>query len=186
VAAEQAVIDAQRRVIDLQEKFKVLNSEVEVGLLTTQIGALETQLTQERLSLAQMEANENPNQARMEPVKRRIATLEAEIATLRARLTEGEPGGDSLARIQGELLVAQADVQTRQMLLAQALQAMENSRVEANRQVRYLSLSVSPTPPDEPTYPRAFENTLVTMLILLGIYLMISMTVSILREQVSA
>jgi capsular polysaccharide transport system permease protein len=185
-AAEQAVIDAQRRVIDLQEKFKVLNSEVEVGLLTTQIGALETQLTQERLSLAQMEANENPNQARMEPVKRRIATLEEEIAILRAKLTEGEAGGESLARIQGELLVAQADVQTRQMLLAQALQAMENSRIEANRQVRYLSLSVSPTPPDEPTYPRAFENTLVTMLILLGIYLMISMTVSILREQVSA
>lgn len=185
-AAEQAVIDAQRRVIDLQEKFKVLNSEVEVGLLTTQIGTLETQLTQERLSLAQMEANENPNQARMEPVKRRIATLEEQIAILRAKLTEGEAGGESLARIQGELLVAQADVQTRQMLLAQALQAMENSRIEANRQVRYLSLSVSPTPPDESTYPRAFENTLVTMLILLGIYLMISMTVSILREQVSA
>lgn len=185
-AAEQAVIDAQRRVIDLQEKFKVLNSEVEVGLLTTQIGTLETQLTQERLSLAQMEANENPNQARMEPVKRRIATLEEQIAILRSKLTEGEQGGESLARIQGELLVAQADVQTRQMLLAQALQAMENSRIEANRQVRYLSLSVSPTPPDEPAYPRAFENTLVTMLILLGIYLMISMTLSILREQVSA
>ncbi len=185
-AAEQAVIDAQRRVIELQEKFKVLNSEVEVGLLTSQIGALETQLTQERLSLAQMEANENPNQARMEPVKRRIATLEEEIASLRSRLTENGVDGESLARIQGELLVAQADVQTRQMLLAQSLQAMENSRIEANRQVRYLSLSVSPTPPDEPTYPRAFENTLVTMLILLGIYLMISMTISILREQVSA
>ena len=51
--------------------------------------------------------------------------------------------------------------------------------------MRYLSLSVSPVPPDEPTFPRAFENTLVTMLILLGIYLMISMTAAILREQVS-
>ena len=60
------------------------------------------------------------------------------------------------------------------------------SRIEANRQVRYLSLSVSPIPPDEPTYPRAFENTLVTMLIMLGIYLMVSMTASILREQVSS
>jgi capsular polysaccharide transport system permease protein len=186
IAAEQAAIDAQRRVIDLQEKFKVLSSEVEVGLLTAQIGALETQLTQEKLSLAQMESNETPNQARMEPVKRRIATLEEEIAVLRGRLTEGQEGGESLARIQGELLVAQADVQTRQMILATSLQAMENSRIEANRQVRYLSLSVRPTPPDEPSYPRAFENTAVTMLILLGIYLMISMTVSILREQVSA
>ncbi|NGM47817.1 capsule biosynthesis protein [Rhodobacter sp. SGA-6-6] len=184
--AEAAVLAAQRRVIELQEKFKVLSSDVEVTLLTQQIGALETQLTQERLSLAQMEANESPNQARMEPVKRRIATLEEQIAILRAKLTEGSASGESLARIQGELLIAQADVQTRQMLMAQALQAMENSRVEANRQVRYLSVSVSPVPTDAPAYPRSFENTLVTMLILLGIYLMVSMTISILREQVSA
>ena len=184
--AEAAVLAAQRRVIELQEKFKVLSSEVEVGLLTQQIGTLESQLTQERLSLAQMEANETPNQARMEPVKRRIATLEEQITILRAKLTEGSADGESLARIQGELLIAQADVQTRQMLMAQALQALETSRVEANRQVRYLSVSVSPVPTDAPAYPRSFENTLVTLLILLGIYLMVSMTVSILREQVSA
>jgi capsular polysaccharide transport system permease protein len=184
--AEKAVKDAQVRVIELQEKFKTLSSEAEVGLITSQIGALETQLTQEILSLAQMESNETPNLARMEPVKRRIATLEEQIALLRSRLTENQDGGVSLARIQGELLVAQADVQTRQLLLGQALQAMENSRIEANRQVRYLSVSVVPVPNDSPSYPRAFENTLVTMLILLGIYLMVSMTISILREQVSA
>lgn len=185
-AAEKAVVEAQQRVVTLQEKFKVLSSEVEVTLLTTQIGQLETQLTQERLSLAQMEANEQPNLARMEPVKRRIATLEEQIALLRAKLTEGDGSDESLARIQGELLVAQADVATRQLVLGQSLQAMENARIEANRQVRYLSLSVSPVPPDQPTYPRVFENTLVTLLILLGIYLMVSMTAAILREQVSA
>ncbi|MGA0538960.1 capsule biosynthesis protein [Neotabrizicola sp. VNH66] len=184
--AEKAVLSAQQRVVELQERYKILSSEVEVTLLTSQIGALETQLTQEKLSLAQMESNSSPNTARMDPVKRRIATLEAEIAELRRKLTEGSGDTESLARIQGELLVAQADVQTRQMILAQAVQAMENSRVEANRQVRYLAPSVNPVPPDEPTYPRVFENTLVTLLILLGVYLMISMTVAILREQVSA
>jgi capsular polysaccharide transport system permease protein len=122
----------------------------------------------------------------MEPLVRRIATLEDEIASLRSRMTEGGADGTSLAQVQGELLVAQADLQTRQLILAQALQSMETSRVEANRQTRYLSVSVSPIPPDEPAYPRAFENTLVTMLILLGIYLMVSMTAAILRDQVSA
>jgi len=185
--AEKAVIDAQRRVVELQEKTKTLNAEVEVGLLTTQIGTLDSQLTQERLSLAQMESNETPNQARMAPVKRRIAVLEDQVAILRAKLTEGPTeGGESLAKIQGDLFIAQSDVATRQLLLGQALGAMETTRIEANRQARYLAPSVAPTAPDEATYPRAFENTLVTMLILLGIYLMISMTTSILREQVSA
>ena len=184
--AQEAMMAAQRKVVELQEQFKILSSEVEVSLITTQIGQLETQLSQDRLSLAQMESNQTPNVARMEPLKRRIATLESEIATLRARLTEGSEGGSSLAQVQSELLVAQADVQTRQLLLGQSLQAMETARTDANRQVRYLSVSVSPVPPDEATYPRAFENTMVTLLVFAGIYLMISMTAAILREQVSA
>jgi capsular polysaccharide transport system permease protein len=186
VEAQEGLAASQRRLIELQERFKVLSSEAEVGLLTTQISALDSQLTQERLSLAQMEANPNPNAARMAPVKQRIETLEAEIAALRARMTEGQAGEISLAQVQSELLVAQADLQTRQLLLAQSLQSVETARIEANRQVRYLSVSVSPVPPDAPAYPRAFENTMVTMLILMGIYLMLSMTAAILREQVSA
>ena len=184
--AERKMVEAQRRVVELQEQFKVLSSEVEVSLITAQIGQLETMLTQDRLSLQQMQSNATPNASRMEPLIRRIATLESEIAGLRAKLTEDTGSGLSIAKVQGELLVAQADVQTRQMLLAQALGAMEGARTEANRQVRYLSLSVSPVPPDEATYPRAFENTMVALMIFAGIYLMVSMTAAILREQVSA
>ena len=76
-------------------------------------------------------------------------------------------------------------MQTRQLLLGQSLAAMQTSQQEANRQVRYLSVSVNPVPPDEATYPRAFENSVVALLIFAGIYLMISMTAAILREQVS-
>jgi len=184
--AEAEMLAAQRRVVDLQERYKILSSEAEVALLTSQIGALETQLTTDRLSLQQMESNAAPNLARMDPLKRRIAALEGEIAALRSKMTESQGGGASLATVQSQLLVAQADVETRQLLLAQSLQAMELARVEANRQVRYLSVSVNPVAPDEPTYPRAFENTMVALLFFAGLYLMVAMTTAILREQVSA
>ncbi len=186
---EKAKLELDRanlHVVELQEKFQVLSSDVEVGLITGQIGQLETQMTQDKLSLAQMEANQTPNVARMEPLKRRIATLSNEIAVLRAKLTTDGASGLSLAKVQSQLLVAQADVQTRQVMLSQSLAALETSRTEANRQSRYLLMSVSPIVPDEAAYPRAFENTLVVMLIFAGIYLMLSMTVAILREQVTA
>ncbi len=184
--AESKMQASQLRTVELQEKYKILSSEVEVGLITGQIGGLESQLTQDRLSLAQMESNQTPNVARMDPLKRRIATLESEIALLRAKLTEDGVDGLSLAKVQSELLVAQADVTTRQLMLAQSLQAMESARIEASRQTRYLSISVNPVVPDEASYPRAFENTLVVLLIFLGIYLMISMTVAILHEQLTS
>jgi capsular polysaccharide transport system permease protein len=184
--AETKMQLAQRRVVDLQQKYEVLSSEVEVSLISTQIGQLETQLSADRLSLAQMESNESPNEARMEPVKRRIVAVEAEIATLRGRMTQDNGEGVSLAGVQSELLVAQADVQTRQMMLATTLTQLETARIEANRQVRYLSLSVKPVAEDEAAYPKAFENTLVAMLVFAGVYLMIAMTAAILREQVSS
>jgi capsular polysaccharide transport system permease protein len=185
-AEAQAQLEAaQRKLVDLQQKTKTFSSEVEVGLITTQIGTLDAQLTQERLALAQMEANANPNKARMDPVKTRIATLESQINDLRQRLTESGADGPSIASVQSELVMAQADVATRQMMLAQATSAMETTRIEASRQTRYLSVAVQPVAADDPSYPRAFENTLVVMLIFGGIYLMVTMTIAILREQVS-
>jgi capsular polysaccharide transport system permease protein len=133
-----------------------------------------------------MMANPQPNQARMDPVKSRIATLEHQVAQLRLKLTENSADSPSIATVQSELLMASADVTTRQMMLAQATGAMETSRIEANRQTRYLSVAVQPVAPDDPSYPLAFENTLVVLLIFGAIYLMISMTIAILREQVSS
>ena len=176
---------AQTGLVGLQEKYKTLNSEVEAGLVTSQIGALNGQLMTEKLSLAQLQANAEPNKARMDPVITRIKTLEDQIAQLRAGLTQDGSGGPSLASVQSQMVMATADVTTRQMMLAQATSAMETSRIEAQRQTRYLELAVEPTAPDTPSYPRAFENTLVVLLIFGGIYLMISMTVAILREQIS-
>jgi capsular polysaccharide transport system permease protein len=184
--AEANMMAAQQHMVALQESLKVLSSKVEMELIAAQIGQLETQLTNERLSLDQMLQNENPNEARMEPVVKRITSLEGQIADLRAKLTENSAAGTSLAQVQSQLLVAEANVQTRQMMLAQSLQSMETARIEANRQVRYLSVSVKPIAPDEPSYPRAFENTMVALLLFAGIYLMIAMTAEILREQISA
>ena len=105
---------------------------------------------------------------------------------MRSSMTDSNTGGASLARITGQLRIAEADLATRQLLLQQALTQLETARIEANRQTRYLSLGVNPIAPDEPTYPRAAENTMLAFVIFAGIYLMMSLTASILREQVSA
>ena len=184
--AQAKLTEAQATLVALQQKYKTFNSEADAAMISGQIAALETQITTEKLSLAQMESNSQPNQARMDPVKRRIASLQDQVDQLKAKLTEGTAGDASVATVQSQLVMAQADVTTRQMMQAQATTAVESSRIEANRQTRYLSVAVNPSPPDEASYPKAFENTLVVMLIFAGLYLMVSMTVAILREQVTS
>ncbi len=184
--AESRVLEAQERVLDLQEQRGVLSTEAEVTTVFGQISNFELQLQEERLRLDELLSVARPNASRVEVAERNIARLEALIDELRSGLTDTGAGEVSLARVQSELIIAQADLETRQMMLAQALQQMELSRIEANRQSLYLSVGVFPIAPDAPAYPRAFENTLLAFLVFSGIYLLISMTVSILREQVSS
>ena len=184
--AERKVGESQQRIQELQQQLGVLDPIAEGSAAMQQIAALETELTNKQLELGQLQANARPNQSRVTGVQGDISRLEGMIADRRNALTEGSNVRNSLATITGELRIAEGDLQTRQTLLAAAAAQLEAARIEANKQVRYLSLSVAPVPPDEPTYPKALQNTIVAFLIFAGIYLMLSLTASILREQVSS
>lgn len=183
--AEEKVLQAQRRVQELQQHLGVLDPIAEGSVVMQQISQLEMQLNEKQLELGQLLANARPQQSRVESLRGEIARLQKLIGDTRLQLTQGNETRASLASISGELRIAEGDLATRQELLATSAAQLETARIEANKQVRYLSMSVAPIPPDEASYPKAFQNTLVAFLIFSGIYLMLSLTASILREQVS-
>jgi capsular polysaccharide transport system permease protein len=182
--AEGKMMTAQNRVLDLQEQLGVLDPQSETASLMGQISTFETQLAEKQLALQQLLDNAQPNAARVAGAEGDIARLETLIASLRSQMTDADGGERSLARISGELRMAEVDLETRTMMMQEALRQVETARIEANRQVTYLSRIVDPVLPQEASYPRAFENTLLAFLVLSGIYLMVSITASILREQV--
>ena len=184
--AERKMVEAQEKVLALQEQVGVLDPASETTALMTQIGTLETQLTEKRLQLSQLLDNSRPNQARVAGVEGDIERLTALIADLRGQLTQENTTTGSLASISARLRMAEVDLETRTLMMQESLQQLESSRIEASRQVRFLSVGVTPVPPDEPTYPRVFENTLIAFLVFGAIYLLASVTAAILREQVSS
>ncbi len=184
--AEQKMVGAQNTVLALQEQLGILDPASETTALMGQISSLETTLTEKRLALSQLMDNEQPNQARVAGVEGDIERLENLIASLRSQLTVEGSSEASLATVTARLRMAEVDLETRTMMMQESLQQLEAARIEANRQVRFLSIGVSPVPPDEPTYPRVFENTLIAFFIFGAIYLLVSVTAAILREQVSS
>ena len=185
LAAEDRMENAQSRVLELQEQLGVLDPVSESAAVMTQIATFETQLAQKGLERDQLLDNIAPNQARVAGVEGDIQRLTELINDLRSQLTQSTNAEGSLARISAELRMAQVDLETRTIMMQESLQQLETARIEANRQVRYLSTGVNPVPPDEASYPRAVENTLLTFFIFAGVYLLVSLTLSILREQVS-
>ncbi|WP_339696254.1 capsule biosynthesis protein [Celeribacter baekdonensis] len=184
--AENKMKAAQEKVVLLQEQLGIISPDAETAAIMGQVSGFETQLQEKKLQLQQLLDNPRPNQARVDGTRGDIGRLETLIAELRSQLTQATGGSGSLARVSAELRMAEVDLATRQAMAQQAIQSLEMARIEANRQVRYLSLSSRPIAPDEPTYPRKFESTLLSMLLFSGIYLMASLTAAVLREQVSA
>ncbi len=184
--AESNMIAAQEKVLTLQEQMGVLDPASESSSLMTQITNFETQLTEKRLQLSQLQDNLQPNAARVAGVEGDIERLQDLIGQLRAQLTNEGSSDGSLASVTARLRMAEVDLETRTMMMQESLQQLEAARIEASRQVRFLSVGVTPVPPDEPTYPRVFENTLIAFLIFGAIYLLVSVTAAILREQVSS
>jgi capsular polysaccharide transport system permease protein len=184
--AEAARREAQQRLVRLQQEGAVLDPEGRIAALRSQINNIEMQIQDKQLELAALQDNPRPNAARLEGVRGDIRRLETLLEQVNAQMTEATTSQGSLAALASQIQLAQADVTTRDMMLQSALESLEQARRDANSQTRYLTTSVRPLPPEDPSYPRAVENTLLAFLVFSGIYLMISLTASILREQVSS
>jgi capsular polysaccharide transport system permease protein len=184
--AEQRRAEALATWLAIQEDVQQIDPVGETAARTQQISVLETERQQLQLELQTRLSVARPNQAQVEALQSQIANIEGLIADLRSQMTEDTVAGSSLAAKNTELRLAEENYTFQTVLVQQALTQMEQAQIEANRQVRYLSRGVEPVAPDEPTYPRAFENTILAFAIFAGLYLMLSLTASILREQVTS
>ncbi len=185
-SAEQAVLDTAEQVLALQQSAGVISPDADASGQMGIVNNLEAQLDQRRLALAEINRNEAPNQAQVRTIEQDIEGLLERIAERRAAMFSSNNTNASLARVSGELSIARTNLEMRQMLLQQSLSSLEAARVETNRQTRYLSLAVAPIPPDVPTHPKSLENTLLALVLFFGIYIFMSLTVSILREQIGS
>ncbi len=184
-SAETKRSDALASWLQLQQDVQQIDPVGETAAKTQQISGLESDRLRLTLSLQERLNVRRPNEAQVTALRAQIFNIETMIADMRQQMTDTTTTGTSLAARNTELRLAEENYTFQTMLAQQALTQMELAQIEANRQVRYLSMGVEPVAPDEATYPKAFENTILAFLIFSGIYLMISITASVLREQVT-
>ncbi|MEP5731726.1 MAG: capsule biosynthesis protein [Sulfitobacter sp.] len=183
--AQQKRRDAQEILITMQVENGV-DPQAEIAAIRGQISNIEVLLIEKELELAALLDNARPNRAKVDGASGDVRRLEAQLEKLKQKMNTATEGDNSLAKKAVTMQLAQADLAAADMVLQSAQTSMEQARAEAGRQVRYLTVAVRPVAPEEAAYPRKFENTILAFLIFAGIYLMLSLTASILREQVTS
>lgn len=177
--------NAQERLIKLQVENGV-DPEAVIASIRGQITNYETLLLEKELELAALLDNTRPNRAKVDGAQGDVRRIVEQLVRLNQRMNSATEGTNSLAQQAVNLQLAQADLAAADTALQAAQTQMEQARTEAYRQVRYLTIAVRPVASEEPSYPRKFENTILAFVIFAGIYLMLSLTASILREQVTS
>ena len=166
----------------IQAAHETLSAPMEAQILQEQLGPLQARLIDERLALAEMMSNASPNQARLSASNRTISALEGQVAELRGRMTGDDAG--SVAAAQAELAGAEAELAARQQILANALATLETARAQSLSQARFLSIAVEPYTPDRAEYPKPIQDTLIFFLANLGLYMIGSLGLTLLRNEV--
>jgi capsular polysaccharide transport system permease protein len=183
--AQQNRRDSQEALIRMQVENGI-DPEAVIATIRGQISTYETLLIEKDLELAALMDNARPNRAKVDGVQGDVRRIKVQLAKLEEKMGSATEGEGSLAERAVTMQLAMADLAAADAVLQASQTAMEQARVEASRQVRYLTIAVEPVAPEEPAYPKKFENTLLTFLVFSGIYLMLSLTTSILREQITS
>lgn len=184
--AEAARAAALRALTRLKTEAEVIDPQAESSALMGRIGTFEGERDRLELERASLLDNPRPNAARVAGLEASIRRLNTQIENLRSAITQESDGNRSQNELNALVREAEENYQVRLALVQEALAQRESAQIEANRQQRYLSLSVPPSLPDAPAYPKGFENTALAFLIFTGIYLLLSLTAAVVREQITA
>ncbi len=184
-SSEHEVADLETRlraaataIAAYRNKAALLDPEKQSVPLLRSIDDMRAQLTATRLQIAQTQASA-PSSPLLPIYERRVQALEAEISAAGARVTG--PGNSLVPELTTfDDLALQRELLEKQ--LAGATAALQQAKVQADRQQLYIDQIVAPDLPDYAAYPRSLIDTLVVFLSLLGLYAMGRLLVSGARE----
>ncbi|WP_271912258.1 chain-length determining protein [Vreelandella alkaliphila] len=192
--AEEQVRFLEQQMIRLEDRFRETRTELlefqnEYGLVspTSTVESINQVVATLEGDLARLQAQRNAlasfqssQSAELRQVERSITALRDQIVEQRDRLAQAT--GDSLNRVSAEYETLELQAQFAQETYSSALAALENTRLEAARQLKQVSVLQSPLFPEYPTEPNRLYNSSVFAIITIFLAFILSMIMMIVKD----
>jgi len=192
--AEEQVRFLEKQVEDLKKRFaearqELLNYQNQKGLvsptgtvesLNAVVAELESQLTElkaKRSTLVSFQSNTSPEVVR---INTEIKSLSDQIDLERARMAQ--QSGDALNVISAEYQTIELNMEFAKESYSGALAALENTRIEAARKLKQVSILQEPTLPEYPAEPERLHNSVMFAVVVIFLALIGQMFVMIVKE----
>lgn len=157
--------EIRRKLTDFRRDNQIVTPEIEAQTRSGLIGVLQGRIADAMVERASILAYSNENDQRVQNIDNRIESLRAQLEQERVDLLQ--PSKDSDVDVFGTYESLLVDQEMLNIAYGQALASQGSAHAEARRQARYVAVHVPPSLAQTPLYPERLKTTLVTGLILL-------------------
>ncbi|SFG19357.1 chain-length determining protein [Neptunomonas qingdaonensis] len=180
VALSENFEKARQALLDYQNKYGLISPTDTVESLSAVVAGLEGQLSNlqsNRTALVSYQSRKSPDVVKMDS---QIAAIKTQIAIERARMAQ--QSGDALNVKSADYQSLELKMQFAKESYSGALAALENTRIEAARKLKQISVLQSPTFPEYPVEPRRIYNSVTFGLIAIFLSLIVQMIMLIIKD----
>lgn len=157
--AEERLSEAQLAIRQFRSDRGSVDPTVNARLDAELIASLETQLTDVQARREALSASVEANTPLLRQLEQVAAALRTQITARRAAIGDNvDEAGTATAEILAEFEALQLQLTFAQQRYASALSSLENARMDADRQQRYLAIFSRPFTPEEAIYPLVLRN----------------------------
>ena len=167
-------------LLDYQNEHGLVSPTETVAAMNQVVATLEGELARVEAQQKALSSFQSGRSAEMQRVRSEIQALKEQIALERDRLAQAK--GNSLNRVSAGYETLEMRAEFARETYSSALAALENTRIEAARKLKQVSVLQSPLMPEYPVEPRALYYSTVFALIALFLALITHMLVLIIRD----
>jgi capsular polysaccharide transport system permease protein len=188
VRSETRLRDALQELRLFREQEQSINPAASAQLQIELIGALETQLVDIRARMSALGESIDQDAPSMTALRRQAEALEAQIAEKMKGLSNSSLHTKAGATLSGQLAEYESlevEKEFGQQAYASALSSLEQARMEADRQQRYLAVYSYPSLPEDSLYPRRVLSVVMLIIVLTSLWGIGTMMVYSVRDHLS-
>lgn len=192
--AEEQVRFLEAQVLQLEERLdqtiaELIDHQNQSGLVSPQgtvesisavVAGLESQLATLSARRSAMLSFQSPRSPEVLRIDSEIKAVNEQIIRERSRMAQST--GDALNVLTSEYQALELKMQFARESYSAALMALENTRIEAARKLKQVSVLQSPTLPEFATEPRRVYNITVFALVSLFLALIVHMLILIIKD----
>ncbi|MES3674776.1 chain-length determining protein [Halomonas elongata] len=172
--------EARANLLEFQNREGLVAPQQTVESINQVVATLEGNLAQLKAQRQALSSYQSERSAEMQRVQSEIKALHEQIQQQRDRLAQAT--GESLNRVSSEYKTLELQAQFAQETYSRALSTLENTRLEAARKLKQVSILQSPLMPEYSTKPDRLYNITVFALVVIFLAFVLSMLVLIIHD----